>query len=123
MMREFIQEKLEEIQDIETTPEIPDEMLEQNKTYFSFTLEENFLGSDFSKNYDYQVILVGFVKRKNDDTENTLDIIDKSSRKICSKLKEINFKSSYKDVSSLDGIKKIMITAKAKYNEINYEIM
>lgn len=122
-MREFIQEKLEEIQDIETTPEIPDEMLEQNKTYFSFTLEENFLGSDFSKNYDYQVILVGFVKRKNDDTENTLDIIDKSSRKICSKLKEINFKSSYKDVSSLDGIKKIMITAKAKYNEINYEIM
>lgn len=122
-MRETIQQKLEEIQELEVTSEIPDDMLEENKTYFSFTLQENFLNSDLNSNYTYQPSIVGYVKRKNSTTENTLDIVDKATREICLKLKELNIKSSYKDVTVLDNIRKSMITGYCKYNEINNKLV
>lgn len=122
-MREFIQQKLEEIQDIEVTSEVPDDMLEVGKTYFSFTLEENFLNSDLNDNYTYQPSIVGYVKRKVSPTEDTLLIVDNARKAICSKLKEIKIKSSYRDVTVLDTIRKEMITGNVKYNEINKELV
>lgn len=118
-MRETIQSKLEEIQGLEVTTEIPDDMLEEGKTYFSFTLQENFVNSDLGNKYTYAPSIVGYIKRKNDPTENTLDIVDKKAKEICSKLKELNFKSSYRDISMLDNIRKSMITSRSLYNEIN----
>lgn len=122
-MRETIQSKLEEIQDLEVTTEIPDDMLEEGKTYFSFTLQENFLNSDLNNNYTYQPSIIGYVKRKVITTENTLNIIDTKTKEICLKLKELNIKSSYKDVSVLDNIRKSMITGYTKYNEINNKLV
>ena len=122
-MRETIQSKLEEIQTLEVTSEVPDNMLEEGKTYFSFTLQENFINSDLQNNFTYQPVLIGYVKRKVIPTENTLDKVDKMTREICSKLKELNIRTSFRDVSVLDNIQKTMITGSGKYNQINNELV
>lgn len=118
-MREDLQDLLNEIQDLQVSTEIPDEILEEGKTYFSFTLQEDYQNSDYDNNYTYRVSIIGFLKRKKDNTENTLDILDNKAKEIIDKFKEFNFKCSYHDESALDYIKKIRITGYATYNEIN----
>lgn len=117
--RTLLQSKLEEIQDLEVSPEIPDDLLEKNKTYFSFTLQKTYEGSDTDRNYTYRMNLVGYIKRLQDDTENTLEITDKIADEIEKKLKDINIKSDFNDVNILDGIRKIQVTGECIYNEIN----
>lgn len=118
-LRTLIQTKLEEIQDIEITPEIPDDILEKDKTYFSFTLQKLFNGSDGDKNYTYLVNLLGYVKRLQNDTENTLKIVDEATDEIQQKLKELNIHTSFNDVSVIDGIRKVQVRGECMYNEIN----
>lgn len=118
-MREDLQDLLNEIQDLQVSTEIPDEILEEGKTYFSFTLQEDYQNGDYDNNYTYRVSIIGFLKRKKDNTENTLDILDNKAKEIIDKFKEFNFKCSYRDESALDYIKKIRITGYATYNEIN----
>jgi hypothetical protein len=98
-------------------------MLEEGITYFSFTFQENFLNSDLSNNFTYQPVMIGYVKRKVIPTENTLNIVDTKTKEICSKLKELNIRTSYRDVSVLDNIQKIMVTGSGKYNQINNELV
>lgn len=121
-MREDLQDLLNEIQDLQVSTEIPDEILEEGKTYFSFTLQEDYQNSDYDNNYTYRVSIIGFLKRKKDNTENTLDILDNKAKEIIDKFKEFNFKCSYRDESALDYIKKIRITGYATYNEINNKL-
>lgn len=118
-MREDLQDLLNEIQDLQVSTEIPDEILEEGKTYFSFTLQEDYQNGDYDNNYTYRVSIIGFLKRKKDNTENTLEILDNKAKEIIDKFKEFNFKCSYRDESALDYIKKIRITGYATYNEIN----
>lgn len=117
-MREFIQNKLEEVENVEITAEIPDDILEENKTYFSYTLQNIYQNSDTDKNYTYRPYLIGYVKRIENLEENTLEIIDKATEDIVNKLKELNIRASYQDVT-LDKIRKIQITGNGLYNEIN----
>ena len=121
-MREDLQDLLNEIQDLQVSTEIPDEILEEGKTYFSFTLQEDYQNSDYDNNYTYRVSIIGFLKRKKDNTENTLEILDNKTKEIIEKFKEFNFKCSYRDESALDYIKKIRITGYATYNEINNKL-
>ena len=121
-MREVIQAGLEEIQDIEVTSELPDEVLDEGKTYFSFTLETYYQNSDLGKNYTYRPSLIGYVKRVENLEENTLDIVDKATQDIVNKLKELNIRTSYRDVT-LDKIRKVQITGYGLYNEINNMIV
>lgn len=121
-LRELIQSKLEEIQDLEVTAEVPDTMLENNKTYFSYTLQKSYDSADFDKNYTYRINLLGYVKRLQDNTENTLQIVDIVSEQIEAKLKDLNIKCDLADVSILDGIRKIQVQGEARYNEINKRI-
>lgn len=121
-MREDLQDLLNEIQDLQVSTEIPDEILEEEKTYFSFTLQEDYQNSDYDNNYTYRVSIIGFLKRKKDNTENTLEILDNKAKEIIDKFKEFNFKCSYRDESALDYIKKIRITGYATYNEINNKL-
>ena len=118
-MREDLQDLLNEIQDLQVSTEIPDEILEEGKTYFSFTLQEDYQNGDYDNNYTYRVSIIGFLKRKKDNTENTLEILDNKAKEIIDKFKEFNFKCSYRDESALDYVKKIRITGYATYNEIN----
>lgn len=121
-LRELINSKLDEINDLEVTAEIPDTMLEEGKTYFSFTLQKNFENSDFEQNYTYRVSMLGYIKRLQNNSEDTLQIVDMISDKIEEKLKEINIKTDFADVSILDGIRKIQVQGAARYNEINKRI-
>lgn len=122
-MREFIQAKLEEIEDLEVTPENSDDILEKGKTYFSFTLYNNYINSDLNKNYTYSQNLIGFIKRLENPTENTLSIIDNMQNSIEEKLKEINIKTSFQDVSVANGIRKTRCVGNCLYNEINNELV
>lgn len=122
-LREIIQSKLEEIEDIEVSIEVPDDLLVKGTTYFSYSLYNNFQDSDFDKNYTYQVTLIGYIKRVQDDTEDTLKIVDKAQEEIKNKLKELNIKTSFQDVSIIDSIRKINVNGTVIYNEINYKLI
>ena len=122
-LRETIQAKLEEIEDIEVSVEVPDDLLVKGTTYFSYSLYNNFQDSDFDKNYTYQVTLIGYIKRVQDDTEDTLKIVDKAQEEIKDKLKELNIKTSFQDVSIIDSIIKINVNGTVIYNEINYKLI
>ena len=118
-LRSLIQSKLEEIQDLETTPEIPDDILEKGKTYFSYTVTRTYNGADTGQNYTYRVNILGYIKRLQDDAENTLKIVDDMSDEIKEKLKELNIHTDFYDVSVIDGIRKIQVRGSCMYNEIN----
>lgn len=117
-MREVIQAKLEEIQDIEITPELPDDVLEENKTYFSFSVYNDYQNEDLNQNYTYRPNIIGYVKRIENLEENTLEVVDNATQDIVNKLKELNIRASYRDVT-LNKVCKIQVTGYNLYNEIN----
>lgn len=118
-LRSLIQTKLEEIQDIEVSAEVPDDIIVDNKTYFSYTLNKTYMNSDLNKNFTYRITLNGYLKRKNNTEENTLQIIDNASDSIENKLKDLNIKTSFQDVSVIDNIRKVRVNGEVRYNEIN----
>lgn len=122
-MRETIQTKLNELTNIEVSTEVPDDMLENSTTYFSFTFADNFVDSDMDNNYTKRVEIIGYVKRLVNSNENTLEIVDSATDDIISKLKELNIRCSSDDVSMLDNIRKIRITGTGMYNEINNKLV
>lgn len=122
-LRTLIQSKLEEINDLKVTSEIPDSMLVEGTTYFSYNLQKTYINSDFDRNYTYRINLIGYVKRLENAEENTLKITDDISDKIEEKLKELNIKSNYIDISVLDGVRKKQVSAECLYNEINKTIV
>lgn len=122
-MRETIQSKLNGLTDIDIGAEIPDDMLENNKTYFSFTFADNYVDNDFDLNETRRVEIIGYVKRLVNSSENTLEIVDTACDNIISKLKELNIHCSSDDVSMLDNIQKIRITGTGMYNEINNKLV
>ena len=67
--------------------------------------------------------LTGYLKRLENPEENTLEITDKIADEIEKKLKDLNIKSSYIDVSVIDGIRKKQILGEVKYNEINNRLV
>ena len=50
-MREVIQSKLEELEDIECGGIIPDDVVVEDTTYFGYELSKTYIGSDLEKNY------------------------------------------------------------------------
>ena len=122
-LRQFIQAKLEELDDIEVGTELPDEMLVEDKVYFSYLLNNNNIDNDFDRNGTYNVSIIGYLKLKSSPEIDSLDVIDKAQIELKNKLKEINFSVSYNDVSIIDDIRKIQVRANAKYNDINNGII
>ncbi len=118
-LRNLIQSKFNEIQNVECIDSISDDIIEIGKTYFSYELQEDNIGSDMDNNYTMKISITGKIMRKNDSKENTLEIIDLALAEIKTKLKDLNFKYSYKDITLENGIRKILVTGEAKYNEIN----
>ena len=123
-LRELIQSKLEEIQDLEVTSLIPDELMEENKVYFTYTLQKSFEDSDHDKNYTYQVILTGYVKVKDSSEDNMLELIDIKGEEVINKLKQINIKCSIFDITDTDSsYRKLKVSGSVRYNEINYTLI
>lgn len=120
MIRDVIQAKLEEVKELdEVTPELPNDVIEEEKTYMSFSVYQNYQDGDFDKNYTYKVQIIGYIKRKDLPTENTLEIIDIAGDKTLQKLKDLNIKATIQDVSMMDGIRKKKIIGDCSFNEIN----
>lgn len=119
-VRELIQSKLEEIQDIETISAIPDDLMEDGKIYFTYSLQKFFINRDEDRNYSYRIVLSGFIKLKDSSDVDTLNMVDEAGDKILNKLKEINLTCNMFDVTEVDSsIRKSKITGSVKYNEIN----
>lgn len=122
-MRETIQEKLNEIEDIESGEPITDDIIEDGKTYFGYQISKTYLNSDMSKNYSYRVSLTGHISRRILVQDNTTEIVDDAVEKIINKLKELNFKCNSEDVSISNNIKKSKISGYAEYSEINNKLI
>lgn len=118
-IRKLIQSKLNEINDVNSGVPIPDGMVVDGETYFGYELQENYNDSDFEKRYVMQITLTGRLVRKEQENENTLSVIDSALEEIKGKLKDLNFKYSYNDITMQDGIRKILVKANAKYYEEN----
>ena len=118
-LRKYVQNKLEELSDIQVTTELPDDMLVENQVYFSYLLNENIINKDYDKNFSYNVTILGYLKVKTSPEVDSLDIVDNAEEQLKEKLKELNFTSNFNDVSIIDNIRKVQVTANAKYNEIN----
>lgn len=122
-LRQTIQKVLDTIEDISCGTEVPDDLLVKGTTYFSYSVSRTYIGSDYDNNYTYQVNLIGYIKRLQDDTENTLEIVDKAQQEIEEKLKELNVKTSFQDVTILDKIRKVNVNGTTIYNEINNRLV
>lgn len=118
-IRKMIQSKLNEIENVNSGVPIPDGMIEDGETYFGYELQENHINGDFDNNYTMEVNLLGRLVRQENREINTLEIMDEALEEIKEKLKELNFKYSYQDVSFQDGIRKYQINANVRYNELN----
>ncbi len=118
-IRELVQSKLEEISNIDSGVPIPDDIIESGKTYFGYELQEDYQNSDTDSNYTMQITLIGRLVRKDDHTENTLEIMDLAIAELKSKLKELHFRYSIRDVSLDNGIRKMLVSGVVVYNEIN----
>ena len=121
-IRTFIQSKLNEIVNVESGPPIPDSIVEDGKTYFGYELQEDFQNSDCDSNYTMQIYLLGRIVRRENANEDTLSIIDSALNSIKTKLKEMNFKYSYKDIT-LDEFRKIQVSGSVFYNELNKKLI
>lgn len=119
-IRELLQSRLNAITGLEAGVPIPDDMIEDGKTYFGYTLSEDYIDSDFNKNYGMQISIVGHLVRKNNSSENTLAIVDEMLAQVKTALKSLNFTYSYDDVTFNDNIRKIQVSGTVRYNEINY---
>lgn len=117
--RNLLQKKLEEINNLESTPELNNEVLENKVNYFNYSLSKNYISSDTDKNYTYNISLIGYIERIWDEEENIILILDEIQSELETKLKDLNFKLDFEDVSISNGIKKIRVVGNVKYNEIN----
>ncbi|MBR4610202.1 MAG: hypothetical protein IKO38_07120 [Erysipelotrichaceae bacterium] len=122
-IRTLIQSKLSELTTVDCGVPIPDGMVEDGQTYFGYELQEEYRDSDLNKRYTMQVFLTGRLVRKESSSENTLQIMDQALEDIKEKLKELNFKYSYNDISFQDGIRKILVKANVRYYEANNQLL
>ena len=118
-MRVTIQSKLAELQDVECGKVIPDDIVVEDTTYFGYELSENYMNSDFDRNYTNRVNIIGYVTRLVNPSENTQQIVDDATEEIIDKLKELNFKCNSQDITLTDDLIKTQITGYTEYNEIN----
>lgn len=122
-IRILIQSKLSEITSIKSGVPIPDGMVEESQTYFGYELANNYRGSDFDKNYTMEISLTGRLVRKELSSEDTLHELDSALALLISKLKELNFKCSYNDITFDSSIRKIFVKGTVKYNELNNQLI
>lgn len=123
-LREQIQTALSSITTIDVGVALPDNLVEDGITYFSYELEENTINKDFNKEYVMQVVLTGRLVRKEKSTENTLQIVETALDLIKEKLKGLNFEYKIREVSQFtDGFKKFAIDGTAMYYEKNKELI
>ena len=118
-LRTLIQSKLAEILNLEVSADMPDNFIVDGMTYFAFTLQFDYDNMNYDKSAVYRVALTGYLKRKENPAENTLNILDTKASDIISKLRELNIRASSTDLDVIDNIRKFRITGWCYYDEQN----
>ena len=118
-LRILIQNKLNEIVNVDSGVPCPDDMIEDRQTYFGYSLSQDYIDGDFDNDYSMQITLNGHLVRRNNDAENTVKILDEALTNVLAVLKQLNIKYSYEDVNIDSNIRKVHITGFVRYNEIN----
>lgn len=118
-IRRLLQIALQGMEGLDVGVTVPDDVVEDGKTYFGYTLSEDYIDSDFDRNYSMQISLIGFLVRKNNSEEDTLQTMDNALDYIKYALKSLNFTYNYEDVTIDNNVRKIRVTGTVRYNEIN----
>ena len=122
-MRILLKNKLKELDSINIGDIISDDVMEDGITYFGYQINKSFIESDLNQNFTYKVSITGYLSRKINTEEDTMQIVDNACEEIINKLKELNFKNSYEDVLTENNLKKIKITGYTTYNELNDKLI
>ena len=85
-IRQFIQNKLDELMDIEVGTELPDDMLVLDKVYFSYLLNDDFINEDFEHYSTKTVSIIGYLKVKTSPEVDSLKVIDEAQIELKNKL-------------------------------------
>ena len=118
-----VQSKLAQLTSVHCGIPIPDGMVEEGETYFGYDIQEVYQGKDFDNNYVMEIVVFGKLVRLDNPTENTIAIMDKALEDIKEQLKSLNFSYNYRDITIDSGIRRIQVTASAKYYEKNNELI
>lgn len=121
--RTLIQQRLAQIDTIDSGVPIPDGMVEVGKTYFGYEIQEIYRGSDYDKNYETEISVTGRLVRRVVQGEQTLSILDDAMVQIKQALKDLNFKYSWNDISMDNNIRKIFVSANTRFSELNNELV
>lgn len=109
-IREILQTELNKIKNLESGEPIADDIIEDDKFYFGYQLQEVFNESNLDLNYSMKIFLNGRLVSKDNPTKNTLEQLDMMLEEIKKALKKLQFKYSYEDITMDNGIRKILIT-------------
>lgn len=121
--RVTVQERLSQLTSVVCGVPVPDGMIEAGQTYFGYNIQEVYQGKDFDNNYIMEINVFGKLVRLDNPTENTLEILDSALEDIKEQLKSLNFTYDYRDITIDEGIRRIQVTASAKYYEKNNELI
>ena len=121
-IRKLIQSKLNECALVSSGVAIADDMVEVGQTYFGYEIQRSFRDEDYDNNYTYEINISGRLVRKNDSTENTIQIIDEALNELVEKLKEIHVRCNTRDVTMEDSLRKVVVTGYFNYDELTNKI-
>ena len=112
-----VQSALSQLTSVRCGIPIPDGLVVEGETYFGYDIQEVYQGKDFDNNYIMEINLFGKLVRMDNQTENTIAIMDKALEDIKQALKSLNFNYNYRDITLDSGIRRIQVTAPALYYE------
>ena len=115
--RIMIQDKLNEIGDLECGVVVGDDMIEEGKYYFGYRL--NTIGNRHNLDYSNKTqmyTLTGYLSTKG----GSLFDLDAFTDKIVDKLEELRFLVSTNDITTLDTtVRKVLITGSVRYDYLD----
>ena len=113
----MIQNKLTEIEGLETGIIIPQEMVEKDRYYFGYDVRTSLNKRDLSyDNEQYTISIVGYLSTKGGTQKQFDDYLDA----ICEKLGELRFRPTTQDspITPDTGFRECMLTAYAQANTL-----
>ena len=117
--RTMVQSKLDSISGMTAGRPISDDVIEEEKYYFGYTVTTSTLANNLDYSNDVMTInITGHLSTKN----GKLEKFDKFTDSIVDKLSELRIRATTSDVSTLDGIRKVMITGNVNLNTLDGQL-
>lgn len=117
--RTMVQSKLDLISGMTAGRPISDDVIEEGKYYFGYTVTTSTLSNNLDYSNDVMIInITGHLSTKN----GKLEKFDKFTDSIVDKLSELRIRATTSDVSTLDGIRKVMITGNVNLNTLDGQL-